>query len=283
MVGVGCCWTGETMAGPAAGAESATCAVAAALAATAAVVLAGANADGSAVVDPVADAGAESVLICAGGAAAATVAGALAAIAAAAIASGAVALPEEGGAAGALAGAFATEIATATGVGIITGVPACGAAAGSVAALAWEAGLAVVFESSPFRPLDLVLAFWLASLLALGLALRSDACPASGWSFEAFWASWPAGAASRGRELSALAAEWSLRRCGGNGCSAAEPARSLALLAEALLSTRAPKPSVPCVWSARASFGARLCKDGPAGTSEVTLYTGAAFHDGYGP
>jgi hypothetical protein len=206
-IDVDCCWTGgATAAGPVTDTETAVCAVATAVAATAAVVFAGATADRSAVADPLAS-GAESVLICAGEATAAAAAGALAAIAAAAIASGAVALPDEAGAAGTLAGAVVTGIATATGVGIISGAPACSAAAGSVAGVASEAGFAVDFELSAFKPLDLVLAlaFWFASLLALGSASPSDAWPASVWSFAAFCVSWSTGAASRGRGLFALA------------------------------------------------------------------------------
>jgi hypothetical protein len=127
------------------------------------------------------------------------------------------------------------------------------------------------------EPLAFALVLWLASVLALAsaLALPSETCPASVWrSLDAVPGSWSAGAASRGRVLSALAAVSSVRRCDADDCCAPGPARSFVLLA-AVLSTKAPKLSVPTDWSGRAAFGGAVGRDRLAGTSVVTLYTGS--------
>jgi hypothetical protein len=77
--------------------------------------------------------------------------------------------------------------------------------------------------------------------------------------------------------LSAAVADASSeRRCDEDCCCVVEIARSLLLLVSAgvLLSTSAPKLSLPDDWSARAGFGGAAGKDTLATASDVTLCTG---------
>jgi hypothetical protein len=72
----------------------------------------------------------------------------------------------------------------------------------------------------------------------------------------------------------AIADASSERRCDEDCCCVVEIARSLLAAAGVLLSTSAPKLSLPEDWSARAGFGGAVGKDTLATTSDVTLCTG---------
>jgi hypothetical protein len=86
---------------------------------------------------------------------------------------------------------------------------------------------------------------------------------------------WSAAVASRDRALSAAVADASSERCRDEDCCCAvEAGRSLLASAGVLLSTSAPKLSLPDDWSARAGFGGAVGKDTLATASDVTLCTG---------
>ena len=117
-------------------------------------------------------AAAESVVVCAGAAAADEVpADEVAAIAAAAMASGAVALPDPAGAAGALVETMITGIATAIGFGVVMdGPPGCAAALGSAAEVLSEDDFPVDFEVLAFEGSEFEPVCWTVSPLVLVLA-----------------------------------------------------------------------------------------------------------------
>jgi hypothetical protein len=241
-----------------------------------------ATADAISAVAVVAAAASELVLIWGVDAAVAVEAGALAAIAAAAIASGAVALPDAGAAVGTPADVMATGIATATALGVVADAPPCSAeTAESVedpaVELLLEDGFSADFAGSAFWALDFVLGRGaaLALVSAAVAALASEAClaPASRLS-ELSFAVWSADAASRDRAASAVAAASSALRCDEDGGWAVEVARWLPVSTGMLLSTSAPKPSLPCDWSDRAGFAGAVEKIALVAASDVTPYTG---------
>ncbi len=221
----------------------------------------------SAATDAVAAAAAsESLLACAVAAAGAAVACELAAMAAAAIASGAVALPDFGSCNGSIGRRDGDGIGNRDRIRRRRGScrPAAPSTARSVAEVSSEEGclsadlVAPAFAVPDFVPgrcvvSDLAVppaAAWRGTGIGIGVG---GLCPALvSRPFEPLVAVWLAGAASGDRVLSAGAGASSLRRCGAACWGAAAVAASLAASAAVLLSTMAPKLSVPDDGSDRA-------------------------------
>jgi hypothetical protein len=183
----------------------------------------------------------------------------VAAIAAAAIASGVVALPVDGEAAGTTVDATAMGTATATGFGVVAAGSSCcagvaGSALVSAAEPSSEDGFAVDLVSSVLEPLDFTLERWAASAFASILA-SARCLAAASRSFESFRAALSAEAALRDCLVSAAADASSVRRRDADCSCAVEFARSLAMSAAVLLSTSAPKLSVPADGSGLVDLG----------------------------
>jgi hypothetical protein len=230
-------------------------------------------------------------LVCAEDAAGGAMAGELAAMAAAASASGAVPLPDAliavvaevaGVAAGAFVDAMTTGITMATAFGTAEdGPPGCADAVGSVEEVSSEDDFSFDFVVPAFEVSAFALDCWVAVALAsvFEAVLAVEACPALELS-EALLAAWLVAVESEDCVLFWVVEESSVRRGGAGGVGAADvvPLLPVALfVAAALLSSRAPKRSLPCDGSVLAGRCGATGKVGVTGASDVTLNTGRPF------
>jgi hypothetical protein len=219
-------------------------------------------------------------------------AGELAAMAAAASASGAVPLPDAliavvaevaGVAAGTFVDAMTTGITMATAFGTAEdGPPGCADAVGSVEEVSSEDDFSFDFVVPALEVSAFALDCWVAVALAsvFEAVLAVEACPAALELSEALFAAWPVAVESEDCVLFWVVEESSVRRGGAGGVGAADVVPLLPgalFVAAALLSSRAPKRSLPCDGSVLAGRCGATWKVGVIAASDVTLDTGRPF------